>query len=217
MLFVFISCKKTTSFPYSISGVRDFSISKLDTFEMPLTIEAPPGTAEDVTLSISKLPTGIYAYFTPGNGKSQFSSTLKLYADYNVPAAGIPLTITAGSAGDSRSYNFTLNVLTAVDCATPLVGSYAAIPLCTLTPSKYTTYISTNGVRNRINIANFGNTGITVYADLDWRKTTITIPKQALGYDSVFGSGNYIGNSINIIYTLSGMHNFPCSFRLAKQ
>ena len=86
------------------------------------------GSAESVALSVSGLPTGASASFSPSSVNSGGSSTLTLSTTSSTPVGSYPLTITGTASSGSHTAGYTLTVTAAVPsdfsiAASPTSGS----------------------------------------------------------------------------------------------
>ena len=218
LVIVYLSCKKGASNDFSVTGFSDVSISKLDTFSIPLQIKKTSGDPGTVSLAITNLPPGVTAYFSTASGAPDYSTTLKIYADNNAAEITSSITLSASSTNaGSKTYTSHLIVAPAVDCETQLVRSYTTFDSCSprMPVIGYTQTISKSSTRNRINIANFANTGSTIYADLDCFRGTVTIPSQVLGAYTISGGGPfYNADSMVITYTAAGPSPHACTMHM---
>jgi subtilisin-like proprotein convertase family protein len=83
------------------------------------------GTAQSISLSISGLPSGVTASFSPSTVTAGNSSTLTVTAAANAPASNAQLTITGTGATATHSANVSLSVTNANQAPTVAITSPA--------------------------------------------------------------------------------------------
>jgi hypothetical protein len=102
----------TTSSTFSMSAsASSGSVADGGSTTASVSTKTTGGSAQSVALSVSGLPSGVTASFSPTSVTSGSSSTLTLSVGSSVAAGSYPLTITGtGSAGGSASASYTLTV-----------------------------------------------------------------------------------------------------------
>lgn len=79
-----------------------------------VNVELVAGAPEEVSLSVSGLPAGATATFSPPSGNPTYVSTLSILTSESTPPGSYPLTITASGGGKTKTAIVQLNVKEAV-------------------------------------------------------------------------------------------------------
>lgn len=123
--FVFSACHKTTV--YSISYFADTTLTDASPVQLKLYVNVNSGTARNVTLSVTNLPSYITASFSQASGKPPFYTTLTLTGtDFSVANWGIynpTLQLSGKDAATSKEYSISLKYASAHP-EQGLAGSY---------------------------------------------------------------------------------------------
>jgi hypothetical protein len=183
---------------FAINGINDITFVNDITYEntLSLTVQYLDSAQENVTLSLSGLPSGINIDTTWINsGIPTFSTTLTVFdTSANGTTPGIyPLTLTATTvSGKVKTYPFNLKIQ---GMPTVFLGRYNN---CTsgCSGGTYTDSIYADAsVPNKVWFNNFANTGNKIYA-LIGVSESITIPSQTIGGTTYFTTGS--SNIVNL-------------------
>ncbi len=210
------ACKKTTNTTnllgspqpaFLVNGISDINLQNdlSTTSSLYLTVAYADSAQENVTLSLSALPTGIAMDTTWINtGIPTFNTQLMIY---DTTAAGAtpgtyPMVLTATSSnGSKKNYNFNIKVKAAPPCTTNIVGKYYdCYNNCGGGYYADSVYADLN-VTNKVWFTNFANSGHLVYGTYSCHTDQMTIPAQTFGAVTYSGSGtaysHYMSLSIN--------------------
>jgi hypothetical protein len=189
-----------------VNGVSELTVSNGDTAMLTVEIKLDSGKQEQIDLSLSGVPDGVYAVMSSSSGFPDFKTTISFAADKNLAAGTHTITLLAKSAsGLSKAYPFKLNIAPPSECAKNKEGLYLVTQICA--PDTFTTNIfitPSPSVKNRISITNFADRNLNVNANLNCATNTLSIPKQVAfgGFTSytVTGSGTFTDSSFTITY-----------------
>ncbi len=98
------------AFNFSLSNGGNKSVTQGGSVTNSLTATLVSGTAQAVSLSVSGLPTGVTASFSPASCTPNCSSTLTLFASASAATGSATVTVTAAGGGISRTSAFSLTV-----------------------------------------------------------------------------------------------------------
>ena len=189
--------------PFIINGITDMTV--INNYgvsaSLYLTVQYEDSAQQNVTLSLSGIPSGIMIDTTwQKTGYPTFTTLFTLYDTTSAGAApgSYPLTLTATMAsGEAKTYNFKLKVLPR---PTSYLGKYNNCNLFCGGTSNYADSVYADpSVANKIWFTNFANSGYSVYGILSNSGGNLTIPLQTFGATSFIGTGDaYLPHQINI-------------------
>ena len=198
-------------FNYTINGVGNVSVQQGNSGTLPLVVKTLAGTAENVSLSVTGLPTGATATFSAASGTPDFNSTLTIATTAGLAAGTYPIVLKGTSATTTaKTFNFNLVVsgTTGGDCAADAAGSYTSMDSCSATAgAPVVTKTGTNQIKIA-NLAGYLTYMIDANATINCTNHTITIPSQAITAIPIpgamlSGTGTFTANSMTIHYTIS--------------
>jgi hypothetical protein len=186
------------------SILRDVYIPNTGTYEMSLEVKFLTGYHSDkVLVTMSQMPARVSV--TPDT-VDEIPTYIQTYKFTSAGAAlgTYPVTVTAYTPTQGfRTYTFNVIVIPA-DCAALLFGSLNGSNACSLTNYTYASTGQSTGIKNKLNINNFGGYGpeATAYVLLDCTNATLTMPSQRIGNGSTIeGTGTFTPNGLIINYT----------------
>ncbi len=103
------------AFNFSLSNGGNKSVTQGSSITNSLTASLVSGTAQAVSMSVSGLPSGVTASFSPASCTPNCSATLTLSASASAATGNATVTVTAAGGGITRTSAFTLTV----NAATP--------------------------------------------------------------------------------------------------
>ena len=98
------------SFDFSLSNGGNRSVTRGQSVTNAITASMVSGAAQPVGFSVSGLPSGVTASFSPASCTPNCSSTLTLSASTSAAAGIASVTVTASGGGASRTTAFTMTV-----------------------------------------------------------------------------------------------------------
>jgi hypothetical protein len=98
------------SWDFAITNSGDIVVERGGTGSNVITATLATGTPQALALSISALPAGLTAQFSPQSGTPTFSSTLTINADVTAATGTYPVTVTGTSGSIIRNTAFNINV-----------------------------------------------------------------------------------------------------------
>lgn len=196
--------KKEDEFSYTVNNVSQVTIDQNGTKAAAYAVQLISGTQQKVNLSISGLPTGITASLDPSTGIAPYNTIATFVANSTVAKGTYNFLVTATTDGQAaKTFNSTIVVTSA--CGSSFFGSMNSKETCTIGTDDYTSVISpATGIPNRINIDNFYNDNVRVYADFNCTTNTVIIPSQIVMGFTISGSGTIVSdNQFNLTFTLT--------------
>ena len=95
---------------FNVSSEGDKSVTQGTAVTNAVTANLVSGIAQNVTFSVSGLPTGVTASFNPGNCTPNCGTTLTLTASASATVGAFPITLTGTAGSVIRTTTFTLTV-----------------------------------------------------------------------------------------------------------
>lgn len=198
-LLVWMSCKKpeAPAIDYSISGVKDVSLSENGSETIPLDIKLLTSNAEQVTLSVAGLPTGVSASFNLTTGEPPFKSNLYIKDDSST-GGSYDITLNAKSAtGIAHDYSFKLNTLPKT-CAAKLSGLYTGTNICKDGNGQgFNTIEFKQDDEDKDKMYFLWNKSL-LYIIINCNKNLVTLPLQTFEDRKIQGSG-YVDQNYSVI------------------
>jgi hypothetical protein len=208
---VIFSCNKkdkAQTQPYAVNGVDDISVRQGEDDSWNLEVRSIGPVYETVTLAVTGLPNGLTATMSQVSGMPTFFSTV-VFTNNNALPGSYPCVLTASSPEAGKStYNFLVKISAPQVCG--LLQSYNGTSDCDLNQFISNIIATAPPIEDSINtvqINNFGNEGLNLFANIDCSNNTITIPSQTFGNIVIDGTGSFTGNNtitINYNMTVSG-------------
>jgi hypothetical protein len=220
-LFIFFlspvafSCQKATKTNgltqtyYTINGINDIAIQATDSFSsssLSLSLSYMGPSQETVSLSVDSLPNGIHISrnnLIDATGIPPFSAVLTFLDTMAAPGSYPVVLVSTGTISGRRTYRFNITILPPQNCYTMLTGSFSN---CNSTGSagiyQDAITVDTSSTSSVIYFHNFGNTGHTIYADLNCANGTFQIPFQSFPEGKYTGNGNFNSTSVNLSYSI---------------
>lgn len=198
---------KEGDFAYSIQGLKDTSLERVDQISHLISVELDSGETESVTLSALDLPTGMEVYFDPTNGVDVSFNTTMVIKTVRTPVGKYKINIQGASASTGVTANYiNIEVLPYSNDAVGLEGRFTETGNCSQTGniSESASIVADEQVKNRIIIKGMfsGVFKNEVHADLDPATKTLTIPTQTVNQLNYSGDGSYDDDKLIINYTV---------------
>jgi len=232
-IFAAVSCGKDTpltphtdpnsgKFDYQVTGLQDTSLERIGSVRYLVFVEKLSGKAETVILSAEDLPEGMEVIFDPANAvEAPFNTTMVIKntrvkeGDYKIKIKG------ASATAGINNYYINVKVLPYSNDAVGVAGSYTETGMCSPKGniSDNVNIVADETVKNRIHIKGIfsGVMTNTVYADIDPKTHTLTIPVQTVNSVSYNGDGTYDDDKLVINYTVAGITiNETCTSTLTR-
>jgi hypothetical protein len=108
-------------FDYAISNSGDRSANAGSSVNNSITATLVSGSTQSVSFSVSGLPSGATASFSPASCTLSCSTVLSIGTSGPTPAGNYPITVTAAGGGLKRSTFFTLSITFALTVSTPTI------------------------------------------------------------------------------------------------
>ncbi len=232
-IFAVISCGKDTpltphidddsgKFDYRITGLQDTSLERTDNVRYLIFVEKLSGKAETVILSAEDLPEGMEVIFDPANAVQAPFNTTMVIKTLRVKEGDYKIRIKGASATAGIDYfNVNVKVLPYSNEAVGLKGDYTETGVCSPKGNinDNVSIVVDETTENRIYIKGIFSGVMTneVYADIDPKTKTLTIPLQKVNSVDYSGDGSYDDDKLVINYTISGITiNESCTSTLTR-
>ncbi|MCD6063166.1 MAG: hypothetical protein K0R82_1077 [Flavipsychrobacter sp.] len=209
---------------YVLNGVTDVTVERDSMVTVNIMVDQQPGRAqENVTLSVTGLPSTVTTKITPESGTPNYHSEITFKASDAAVPGSYPIKIVATSATGSRTYDVNLHIVPITECASKVMGEYTAIDKCdTTTGTEYPVMVSpVFNKQNRVILSGFfggGGSSSSVTANLECNGKTLTMPKQNIMFYEISGNGSYKKDTITVNYTvMSTFDTVMCTTQLVRK
>src|SRR5436305_454553 len=111
--FITSSCNKTentSANQFTINGIHDVTLGSTNPTPLSFTVALSKGAQEQVTISVSGVPSGINVVIDPVNGTPAFGGFINFSWDGTAAAGTYPIKVTGTSASYTKSYDLNLIV-----------------------------------------------------------------------------------------------------------
>ncbi len=112
-----LSCSKTDepgdpqTGRFNITGVQDVDLSNSSIGSATITLNVTPvGAADTVQLSVDDIPNGVNVSFTPRDGITAFSTTMRIWTDFSGQGGTYVLKLRGVGHSGERTYPFKLTL-----------------------------------------------------------------------------------------------------------
>lgn len=114
---------ETTTFDFSLSNSGGITVTQGSSGSNTITATLLSGTTQSVSYTISGLPSGATASFSPSSGNPTFTSTLTITTASTTVSGTYTITVTgtSGSLTKITAFTLTVNPLTGLDITPPVV------------------------------------------------------------------------------------------------
>ncbi len=122
VLLLFLSCKKNNdkntpadTFTYSVSGIHNLTIVQGNKDSLQLQVASTGGSPENLSVSVSGLPSGVLAAYSNTTGTPDFSTTITFVTNAQTAAGTYPLKLLLrGAKTGDKTYDINLTISAAI-------------------------------------------------------------------------------------------------------
>jgi hypothetical protein len=197
------------AFDFSLANGGTMTLVPASSGVTMITAVRVNGTTQQISFSAVGFPTGVTSSFSQGSCAPTCNSNLTITTSSSAPAGSYPITVTAGSAGLSRSTTFILMVT-----ALPPVAAPQPVAAPTLTPSggSFSGSISVTMETATVGAAIYFSTdGSTPTQSSRLYNGAVTVTSSAVVKAKAYKSSNTPSAEASASFTISQPFNFTLS------